>query len=163
MSTKELQADNLKLCQKGLELMKVLEQGFLKLGEVLMEIRNNQAYYPQWESFGDYLEEGHVMSEANASKLITVYNRYIIKMQEPEQELVKIGWSKLYDLHRTYDEDQELRDAMLDASLLTTSHLRQKLHEKKAGVDQTTCKHTNTYTIKVCRDCNFREKIYEQE
>lgn len=159
---KELLNTNLELCQKGLDMMRVLKKASLELGRILMEIRDTQAFSSQWESFADYLAEEKFMSEANASKLITVYNRFIIKMKEPYERVAAIDWTVAYELHRLFKDDNELKDAFDNATILNTSHLRQMITEKRTGITQETCLHSDTYTIRVCKICGQREKIYDK-
>ena len=57
-------------------------------------------------------------------------------------------------------EDAELW--LEKSSVLTRKHLRDEISEAKTGVEQSTCPHDETYTVKICKKCNVRIKVYEQ-
>lgn len=134
MATKKVQTieeQNHEFCKETMVFKQKLELHYLEFGKRLMEIRDGQLYRPYWTTFGDYLMEMK-KNEAWASRIITVYETFVLKFQIPEKHLVAAGgWSMLYEVipvatnkkkalewvkraaeHPQYELRAEIREAM---------------------------------------------------
>lgn len=152
--SKELK--NYTFCDETIKLKQNIENSFIEMGRRLMTIRDNRLFEPQWTSFAEYLEEMK-LSEAQASKLINIVRKIVIRHQFSTAELLQTGgWAVLAEIlpfitdKTTRDEVQEMID---DSKVLTMQDLRKKLKEKKTGIDMSQCKHDNFYILKICRTC----------
>lgn len=160
MSTKALQK-NLEYCEKTLTLKSALEEGFVALGERLGRIRDEELYKPQWSTFAEFLEEMK-LSEATASKMISIYQKFVIGFGiAPEKIALAGGWNPAYEISTFAQTKKEAVEWLEKSSTLTRQDLRKELQERKSGIPMKECKHKDTYTIKICRDCGEREKINE--
>lgn len=140
-----------------------LEEGFLTLGERLFKIRTEELWKNGHDSFPLFLEEMK-MSEATASKLINIYRKFVVQYGFSEERLVAAGgWTQLAEI-LPYAKDKEAAERLVEKSItLTRKHLRDELSEERTGVSQAKCLHANSYTIHVCRDCGFKERIFDAE
>src|SRR6185436_15469067 len=88
-----------KYCEKALMLEEAGRAMYLTLGEMLYNIRNDRLYEPYWGSWQEYCMEFKDLSGASISKLITVYEVFVLKFGFKVEELAKAGgWTKLYQL-----------------------------------------------------------------
>lgn len=126
-----------------------------------MKIRDERLFEPQWDTFGIYVSELK-MSEPVASKLINIYKRFVLEYNILPEKLLKAGgWSvvaEVLPVVKTKEEAVEWIDKM---EVLTKEDIRKEILEKKTGITQQNCKHEDYYTIKVCRVCGDKERIYE--
>lgn len=150
-----------KYCNDTIALKTTLEEGFLVLGERLAKVRDEELYKPTWDAFEDFLEEMH-LSPATASKLINIYLKLVIEFKIPKTKLLEMGgWSDLSEILPLVKNKGEAEEMIDNLAPLNRQHRRGLLTEKKTGVIIDNCKHKDTYTIKICRTCGDREKIYE--
>jgi hypothetical protein len=151
------------LCEKTLSLKNDIEKGFLVLGKNLHKIREEELYKCQWLKWEDYLDDMK-MSSSTASKLITIYEKFILEWKIDEKTILNMGgYSNAYTLIPMLKgkEDDEVKEKIREFSLLSRSDLEQKKNEEITGVNRDTCKHKDTYLLKICRDCGYKEKINE--
>ncbi len=114
---------------------------------LLHKISSQSLYKPSYESFNDYLDQECHISPSFASKLISVFQAYVIEGQVKKSELVGIDHEKLY---LAIGMKGSFAEKVQKASLLSRSELKQELAEKD-GVD---CKHPTVITI--CSSCHAR-------
>ena len=151
------QHKNLQYCQNTLAFKDNIERDFLELGERLYNIRENALYEPQWASFGEFCMEMRNLSPASVSKLINVYKRFEVDYKIPKKLITDAGgWTLVADLLPVVSSRKEAMDWLDEASVLTRSDLHKRILEKKSGVDMSKCKHVDTYSITICRDCGER-------
>ena len=155
----QIEVQNLEYCDNTLKLTTHIEAGFIDLGRRLMEIRNKKMYVPQWTSFPEYLDEMD-LSESQASKLINIFQKLVIEHGFSTDELLETkGWAILAE-GLPFIKDKESAKELVDlAKIYTVNDMRKHYKELKTGLDMSECKHENYYTIKICRDCGFRESI----
>lgn len=158
--SKEIQ--NFKICQEALELRDSIEVAFLKLGELLYNIKENRLYEGQWESFDEYCMEFRGMSKSTVSKLIAIYEKFVIQFGFSSTKLQKVGgWAVLAEALPVVTTKKEAQDWIDRASVLTLVDMRKSVRETKNGIPVGECKHKDTYTIRVCRTCGERERVDE--
>lgn len=148
--------ENLKYCKKALELKKEIEASFIKLGEYLYEIKNKNLFLPQWSSWEEYYMELK-MSQNTVNKLIQIYETFILKYNLPPENVVSAGgWSVIAEILPVINSKKDAEEWLHKSTELSRSDLRKELKEEVTGVQMASCKHRNTYTITVCRDCGIK-------
>ncbi|MDL5400733.1 hypothetical protein QSI00_24520, partial [Escherichia coli] len=70
---------------------------FLLLGERLKKIRDEKLYIPSFEAFWCFAEEEIKLSESTCSRLISVYEKFILEWNIDPADVVAIGgWNEAY-------------------------------------------------------------------
>lgn len=148
-------------CKKTLEMEEGARMLYLLLGERLANIREERLYEPFWADWGTFCMEFKDLSPASISKIIKVYQLFVVKLGYSPEKLAKAGgWTKLYaiSLHIKTKKDAEKWLALGESQ--SRQDLGKHLVEAKSGISMSDCKHKNTYVIRVCEDCGNREKVY---
>lgn len=142
-------------------LIQGIEEVFILLGSRLKKIRDEQMYLPEYESFYDYLVECR-LTESKASKLITVYEVFILEYNFDNEEVIAAGgWSLLYESVKFIKSREDAAVMLHELSHRHDRDGRAFLLEKQRGVGQAECAHADTYAITVCRDCGVKIKTNE--
>lgn len=157
--SKEL--ENLTYCNEALKLENQLRKGFLALAGVLHNIREKRLYEPQWASFEEYLMEFKDISSSTASKLIKIHEKFVEEYHFPQGKLEKVGWTGLYTIANVSDTKENAEYWIQIATEQTQNDLKKTVREELTGESMMNCKHKETFTIKVCKDCGQKERIYE--
>lgn len=160
--SKDIETQNYEFCQQAILLKETIERSFLSLGERLLRIRNENLFLPAWGSFVEYLDELG-LSEAKASKLIGIFEKYVIMGGiDPNTLITPQGWSGLAEfLPYVKTKEDAARFAQLGTSL-TRSDIRKETHELRTGKQMSDCEHKNTYTVVICKDCGDRVRKYTE-
>lgn len=148
-------------CQDTIELKRHLEGGFIDLGRRLYQIKQKEMWYDAgWSSFDEFTAELK-MSPANCSKLISVYEKFVLEYNIPEQKLIEIGsWSSLYSIGAKTETKEEAEDWIDKARLMRREDIQSELKSKSVG------EHTHEWSeihIRQCSICGERQKIYDDE
>lgn len=152
--------ENLNYCNEALKLETQLRKGFLVLAGYLYNIRENRLYEPQWSSFTEFCWEFKEVSPSTISKMITVYEKFVKQFKFPQGKLEEIGWTALYTISNLSDTKENATYWMQLAKEQNQGDLRKTVKEEMTGESMMNCKHKNTFTIKVCKDCGQKERIY---
>lgn len=153
---------DLEYCEDALALKKTLEESFLTLGEYLYNIKIKELYIPQWASWDIFVMELK-MSQNAVNKLIQIYKTFILDYKLATQEVVTAGgWSVISELLPVIQTKEDAKDWLNKAQALTREDLRKEIKESKTGLPQSSCKHKNTYTIVVCRDCGLKMEDHKE-
>lgn len=144
-------------CQEGLQLKNKIELDFIKLGEYLYNIREHNMYEPYWSSFDEYTDEMN-LAKATSNKLINIYKQFVLTNKVSSTKLAKIGWSKIAEL-MTVAKEENVDEWIDKAEILTQKDLRDEIREARTGIDMSRCRHQNTYTLRICADCGYKEKL----
>lgn len=164
--TNELSTDigKQKYCQRAVMLEEAGRAMYLTLGEMLFNIRNGRLYEPFWSSWQEYIMEFKDLSGASVSKLITVYEVFVLKYGFKIEELAKAGgWTKLYQLALVSPTRSKAEKWLAKAGVTTRNDLQKFLVEAKTGIDMSTCKHKDAYLIRICPDCGDRHRVYDED
>jgi hypothetical protein len=154
---------NYNYCEETISLKKTIESSFLEMGKRLRDIRDKRLYEPQWTSFPEYLAEMK-LSESQASKLINIYNKFVLEYQFTTEEILQTGgWAVLAEVLPVIRDKESATEWLEKAKNLTMQDLRIEVKERKTGKSMDGCKHENTYTITICRDCGNKQREYENE
>ena len=158
-----LQTSNHQYLEETVSLREKLEGGFIILAERLKKIRDTRIYDPEYESFGDFLREIRI-SESSASKLIGVYEKFVLMGGIPADEVAKVGWTNIslfLPRIKTKDDAIEIWDK---THLLDRTDAQRVYQEMKTGVDMAECAHAEIRTLIVCTKCGIKmEKTHAEE
>ncbi len=157
---KQIDVRNHEYCTDTLRLKGGLEESFLELAKRLMSIRDEQKYAPQWDSFPSFLDEAK-LSESTASKLITIYRKFVLEFQIPERRLLDAGgWTAVAEFAPMVNNRTDAETWLDRSSVLSRTDLRREITEAKRGVDQASCNHQfDLLSINVCSECGLRERV----
>lgn len=155
------ESKNLKYCENALDLKKSLEESYLKLGEYLYEIKDKEMYLPQWSSWEVFTMELK-MSQNAINKMVQIYTKLVLEYSIAPADIITAGgWTVIAELLPVIDSKKDAVEWLEKAQELTREDLRTEVKEARTGVPQQHCKHKNTYTIVVCRDCGIKIEDHE--
>jgi len=150
-------------CLKAIELKKEIESRFVDLGGFLYEIRERRHYEAGWSSWEEYTMELK-MSTSMISRLIRIYETFVLKYQfAPEQIASAGGWTTVAVLLPEIKENTPKNDVSIwleEMVGLTREHAKQAIIERKGGIQIAECEHKETYTLKICKSCGEKWKIW---
>lgn len=157
-----MQPEIINPCQEYIAIKDHVEGAFLRMGELLKNIRDEKTYFPEYERFEDFLNSTGT-SPATASKLIQIHERFILQYNIDPERLIQVrSWATLYEIQKKLPKDasQEEVDEWLDkGSLLKHSDIQKELQQ----YGKPPCEHTDTYTLRICRDCGERWRELEPD
>lgn len=119
--------------------------------ELLYKIRQGNLWEGQYSSFAEYVEDECQISRGQASKLLTVYEHFVITHGVSQRNLEGADMEKLY-LATSLEVEPE--QALIRAKTLTRQELRDELSSGPQGDCAHDCEH---FTL--CGRCNRR--VYE--
>lgn len=155
---------NIGYCNEALAFEKELSTQFLKLGLYLYTIQEENLFSPQWDSFNDYCQEFKSLSQPSISKLIGIYQTFLITYGYPKERIGAIGgWANLAEtlpmIHSAEDADKWLHLA----ETLHRGDLRREIAEAKTGKNMKDCLHTDFYELRICRTCHDRYRVADSQ
>ncbi len=163
METKEL-TKNLDYCTKALEFEKQISTQFITLGEYLYNIRNQNLFLPQWNSFNEYCMEFKSLSQASISKLVNIYGKLIVDYEIPIEKVAALGgWSNIAEALPVINSKEDAEEWVEKAGVLSRVDLRNEITEKRTGMDMRNCEHSDWYEIRVCRTCHDKRRIADSQ
>lgn len=160
----ELEIQHKDYCDDTLEMEQGARLVYLILGERLRKIRENRMYEPAWSSWHEYCMEFKDLSTGSISKIIAVYERFILELGYKPLELAKAGgWTKLYEISKRVTNREDAAKWLDIAETCSRKDLNDYLIEDKVGVIMSECHHEDTYVIRVCRECGNKEEVFENK
>lgn len=148
-------------CEKTIELEHHARRLYLNMGERLFNIRNDRLYEPAWSSWQEFCMEFKDLSISSISKMISVYEVFILKYGFSPEKLAEVGgWTKLYALIPLIGSKSDAKEWLDKSALLTRQDLTKAVIEASTGVSMSSCKHPNAFLVKICPDCGDKEKVY---
>lgn len=152
-----------KYCERAVLLEEAGRAMYLTLGEMLHNIRNERLYEPFWGSWQEYCMEFKDLSGSSISKLITIYEVFVLRYGFKIEELAKSGgWTKLYQIALASPTKKDATRWLSKGKVASRSDLMKFLTEAKTGIDMSKCKHKDAYLIRVCPSCGDRHRVYEE-
>jgi len=146
-------------CKKAVVLKQNLEKNFIVLGGLLLKIRDEELYKPDWEAFWEFCEGEMKMSESQASRLITAYKKLILEYGFTDEFVVEAGgWNEAYTVAKLARDRNHALELLEKGKLMPPSDFRKELSLEKVG------EHKHDFFIvnqRQCRICGLREKIYD--
>ncbi len=157
-----MQIENFNYCQQAIEIKNKTEVSFLQLGEYLFNIREQRLYEGQWDTFHNFLEEMN-LQDSTASKLISVYRKFIFELNIPKENLLEAGgWTKLAKIVNVIETPEDADEWLAKSSVLSMRDLEKEIKENKTGVEMKTCRHDNTYLVEICKDCGEKWERFDK-
>jgi len=159
----ELEKKNYDFCMETIALKSAIEGSFLELGKRLFTIREKEMYLPSYETFEEFSLELK-MSRATVSKLVNIYQLFVLKFGIPETRLLQAGgWSNVAELLPVVNTKAQAIKWLEKAEALTRADLRIALTTKKTGIDPADCEHDKDFfVLKICRTCGLKQSIKEK-
>jgi hypothetical protein len=151
-------------CEETIRLKENIEMSFLELGERLMRIRDERLYENNWEAFEDFLMEVKI-SNGTASKLINIYQRFVLEYKIPLKKLASAGgWSVVAECLPLIKSKDEALEWLEKAGFMTQTDIRREMKEAKTGIMMKDCDHDWEYiSFRTCSKCSLKERVYEKE
>lgn len=144
-------------------LREQIESGFIILAERLKKIRDERLWETgEYDNFEAFVREMRI-SPSTASKLIGVYEKFVLIGGIPIEDVAKVGWTNIslfLPKIKTKEDAQEIWDK---THLLDRTDAQRTWQEMKLGVDMQTCNHDNSYFLRVCRSCGLKMEHHEKE
>lgn len=157
-----IEKQNNEYCKETMQLKVGIEITFIELGKRLRVIRDERKFEAGWETFDDYLIEMR-MTKGTASKLINIYERFVLEYRMPVKLLGAVGWSPLSEILPVVKTKRDAVHWVRVATENPLRELRDEIREKRTGVDQTKCKHKDGWlVIRICKCCKLKEVVEEK-
>lgn len=121
----------------------------LKGAALLFKIRETNAWEPHFASFTAFVESGCQMNKSQASRLLTVYEHYVVENKMGVELLNGINPEKLYLARKSAPT---VEDQVAKAKTLSVAELR----EENTEIDLHACE-----PILVCKHC-WKRLDYEE-
>lgn len=149
-------------CKQTLELKQNIEVTFLEFGARLSYIKSNDLWKSQWESWEYYLEEAK-LSPATASKLINIYEKFVVEYQiQPKDIAIAGGWSSVSEVLPMVKDKVSALEWLNKVATLTRKDLRDEMLEKKTGIPQSSTEYDDdVYYLKIWRVTGKKIQIPE--
>jgi hypothetical protein len=155
-----MELDNFNYCQQAIQIKKTTEANFLMLGQYLHNIREQQLYQGQWDSFPEYLED-MTLPEGTASKLINIYKKFVYEYGIANERLLETGgWTKLALLLPIVTDKDTAEEWLDKATVLSSRDLQKEIKESETGIDMIQCQHTKTRFVEKCEECGEHWQVY---
>lgn len=153
----DIEKNNKKFCDDVMGLKKNIEISFLEIGKRLKVIRDDEKFRPYWETFDDYLIEMR-MTKGTASKLINIYEKFVLEFKMAVPLLAEVGWSPLSEILPVVKTKKDAVHWVKVATDNPLRELRDEIREKRTGIDQSKCRHKEGWvTIRICKVCKLKE------
>ena len=142
-------------CKETLQFIETISQSFLVLGERLHKIQSERLWETDYSSWEEWVEETK-MSAGNISKLISVYETWILDCKVDPAKLSAIPYSTLYEMRKLLKSDNSNALQVVEES---GGLMRKHIEDKVRDVEFPKCKHQNTSRIEICNDCHKSWKV----
>lgn len=156
----KLESERYAFCQETIALFSQTQIAYMALAQRLYEIKRNKLYLPFWESFNAYCIEMSEMSASMRSRLIRLHERLVVEAGIPSEEVGEAGWSKIAEALPLINDQESARRWVDTAKHMTKTDFCREVKEAKTGLPMAKCDHKDNYTIRVCRTCGFKWRVY---
>lgn len=130
-----------------------IEVSFVELGALLHEIKEQRHYEAGFDSWGGFLMEMR-FSESMASKLITIYQKFILEYKVKPQLIAEAGgWTVVYDLVPVVTDKESAEEWLEKAAGLTRSAVKKEVAAARGMVEEEDCQHE---WCQKCAHCGMR-------
>lgn len=161
MTTLKKHESNLLFCEETVEIQKETEKRFLEVGGRLKDIRDKKMWEGRWEDFSEFCELDMGMNESTASKMINVYEVFILKYGFSPEKVIEGKWSKVAMLLPIVATKKDAEYWLNQARHNSKRDLGIAIYEHRNNVDQAKCRHKDCYryTVEVCNTCKNQRRI----
>lgn len=149
----------IRYCEETIELVYNIESAFISLGERLYKIQNERLWEGRWDSYKEYLSDIKI-SPGKASKIVSIYETYVLKYHVPVEKLSCVGWSSLYTMLVAVEDEKSAHDWVEKGTILRREDIEDEVRDIRLG---RVCEHKDCedFHLKVCLDCKKRFRVYE--
>lgn len=144
--TKAITTD--KYLKETIGLASAIAQSYLVLAERLKKIRDERLWEQGYTSFPEYLLELKI-SEANVSKMISVFEHYVVGLGIKREAVAMQPFSTMYLARKFLDTKEKADEFLADTNGLTRKDVEAKIKD----IEHPDCPHSETYTVEICRGC----------
>lgn len=151
-------------CLETMDLRNKLGLGMIEYSKRLSTIYRQRLWEGKWDSWEEYLFD--IKEDPSvASRLRRLYELMIEEHGFPPERVVKAGgWSRLAEVLPMLKEKQSAEKWLgLCERAMTKTDIRRDYHEHKHGTDMLSCRHENSYLLRICEDCGIRVREFEEE
>lgn len=143
-------------CYETKKLVEQIESSFLVLAERLHKIYHQNLWQGEWDSWEEFTSDIKI-SRATASKLISVFDTYVLEYKMEPAELAAAGWSGLYELLPMVTDKSTAEECVTKATTLRREEIREELREHKHG----RCDHSELVEVHFmqCKHCGYRSGL----
>lgn len=148
-------------CEETGKLAKGIKNGLMLLAQRLYRIKRQKLYKPTYEKFYQYCDEIE-LHESVASRLIGIYEKFVLDLQIPFEEIEAVEYTKLYEIRKVADT-KEIAMHWIEKVNSPNPEQRLSIRDLKAEIkklqnlgdedEQCPTNHGNTYLVRCCRDC----------
>jgi hypothetical protein len=141
---------SLNFCESTIELVQNIEGAFIELGKRLLRIRDERLWESNWESYEEFLSEIKI-SPGKASKICSVYEKFVVEYGVEQEKLAGVGWSNLYSMLPAIKSKRDATEWVDKGMVLRREDIEDEVREFKHGK----CDHKNfrELHIYICNDC----------
>ena len=137
------------------KLSETIQMGFMLLAQNLYKIYDKNLWVDEYDTYEDFLEYCDLKPSA-ASKLRSIYEAWVIGAGLKLEDLGGVSQTSLYAYIPRLSSGNPA-DLLAELKLLRTADALENVREFK----NPDCVH-DFYTIRVCKLCQKKEKIYEE-
>jgi hypothetical protein len=158
-----MDSKNIEICDKVAELGNMGNTAFLELGKGLAQIRDEELFAGQWETFNDFLDDKKI-AKSTANKLINVYKTFVEDCGIPLEELKKANWYDLSEVRKMAKDKKSAEEWLNKAIILNRADLRKEVTEQNTGIQMADCKHEITVdmVMRKCETCKDVWRTYDE-
>lgn len=156
----EITKSNNSYLKETIALRSEIEGAFFTLGERLKRIRDEKLFESEYQNFDEFLLTAKI-SKATASKLIKVYETFVLEYKLPMNKLRSIGYSSLYAISGHINNKDKAEELVDRASMLTRNDLEQSLRDDGPVIKG--CSHSDVRIVEVCNECDHRRRRFDLE
>lgn len=146
-------------CEETSQLVRGVKTAFMVLAERLHRIKSQKLYQPTYEHFYMYCDEIE-LHESIASRLIGIYDKFVMQQQISLEEIKNVEYTKLYEIRKVADTREvamywiQKVNSDIPEQRLSLRDLKNEIKALKGGIDEPECEHNGeTYLVRVCRAC----------
>ena len=150
-------------CEQTRMLKDKTEIACLELGKRLLYIKDNNLAESQYGGFDLYLDDIKI-KRSTADHMMRVYKRFCIEFTIPMETVAEAGgYTRVYELLPIAKTRETALQALESAKHLPSRESIKKMVKEELNDPQVnTCIHEETFVIKVCKCCNEKWRVYEE-
>lgn len=150
---KQVTESPVKYLRSTIALKTELEKTFILLAERLANIYEKRIWKAEYGSWDEFLIDAKI-SMPMASKLISVYKKFVVEHKVPVSKLVAVrSWESLYSVRGLAINRDKALELVENGAVLSDKDMR------KLANSQPECDEHDFYEIRICRNCGLREKL----
>jgi len=138
-----------------LALRRHIEGAFIELGERLYNIKKDEMWEGMYNSFSEFLVD-LAISDAQASKLSQIYQKFVLDYKIDVPRLAKIGQKRLYEIIPMITDKNSLASVLERIEGLSSDDVVAIAREHKHGEH----KHQDEKFV-ICKICRRMKRIYD--